>query len=106
MSSVETGGGQFDVIFLSSVFTHMYPPEIKAMLIDLTPALAPGGFIMADFFTSPHAAPVAGSRSKVEIREDYLLALFRETGLRYELQGTIVQPAGGKRLGFVFRHPS
>lgn len=106
MSSVDVDGRQFDIIFLASVFTHMYPPEIKAMLIDLKRALAPGGLIMADFFTSPHAAPVAGSRSKVEIREDYLMDLFTQTGLRHELQGTIVQPANGKRLGFVFRHPS
>jgi len=106
MTGVDAGGQQFDIIYLSSVFTHMYPPEIKAMLIDLKQAMAPGGLIMADVFVSPHANPVMGSRSKVEINESYLMSLIADTGLRHQQQGCIVQPAGGKRLGLVFRNPA
>jgi len=103
MTRVAVDGQQFDLIYLASVFTHMYPMEIKAMLLDLKRLMAPGGLIMADVFVSPQVQTFAGSRSKVEINEDHLKALFAETGLAFQLQGTIVQPAGGKRLGFIFR---
>ena len=104
MTSVPVGGQQFDVIFLASVFTHMYPAEIKLMLLDLKRLLAPGGLIVADVFVSPHIRTFAGSRSKVEINESHLKDLFDETGLTHEMQGCIVQGGGAKRLGFVFRH--
>jgi 2-polyprenyl-3-methyl-5-hydroxy-6-metoxy-1,4-benzoquinol methylase len=103
MTGVDTGGQQFDIIYLSSVFTHMYPPEIKAMLSSLKGALAPGGFIMADVFVSPHTQSYHGSRSKVEINELVFRTLVGETGLTLEVQGTIVQAFGGKRLGLVLR---
>lgn len=103
MTRVPIDGRQFDLIYLASVFTHMYPLEIQAMLLDLKRLLAPSGLIMADVFVTPSVATSAGSRSKVEINEDHLKGLFAETGLACQLQGTIVQPAGGKRLGFIFR---
>jgi SAM-dependent methyltransferase len=103
MTGVDTGGRKFDIIYLSSVFTHMYPPEIKSMLLNLKDALAPGGFIMADVFVTPHVSTFHGSRSKVEINEDHLRALIADTGLMSEVQGTIVHPAGVKRVGFLFR---
>jgi SAM-dependent methyltransferase len=104
MTSVPVRDQQFDIIFLSSVFTHMYALEIQAMLIDLKRLLAPCGLIMADAFVSPHVATEAGSRSKVEHNEDRLKALFAQAGLTWELQGVIAQPDGAKRMGFVFRH--
>jgi SAM-dependent methyltransferase len=104
MTGVPVVGQQFDLILLSSVFTHMYPLEIQAMLVDLKRLLAPAGVILADVFVTPHTQTSAGSRSKVEINEGYLKGLFAQTGLTHELQGCTVQPAGGKRLGFVFRH--
>ena len=103
MTSVPVDGRQFDIIYLASVFTHMYPLEIKLMLLDLKRLLAPAGLVMADVFVSPQVDTFAGSRSKVEINEAYLKSLFAETGLSWQLQGAIVQPAGGKRLGFTFR---
>lgn len=103
MTTVPVRDQQFDIIFLSSVFTHMYALEIQAMLIDLKRLLAPGGLIMADAFVSPHVATEAGSRSKVEHNEDRLKGLFAQAGLAWELQGVIAQPDGAKRMGFVFR---
>jgi SAM-dependent methyltransferase len=104
MTGVPLEGHTFDVIFLSSVFTHMYPAEIKAMLLDLKRLLDPGGFIMADVFVTPDPRMFTGSRARVEINERHLMDVFDETGLMRELKGSIVQQNGGRRLGFVFRH--
>lgn len=104
MSRVPVDGLQFDVIFLASVFTHMYPAEIQAMLLDLKRLLAPDGLIIADAFVSPKVATFAGSRAKVEINQGLLQDVFEQTGLRHEIQGSTIQPDGGSRLGFVFRH--
>jgi ubiquinone/menaquinone biosynthesis C-methylase UbiE len=104
MTSVPISGPQFDVILVSSVFTHMYPPEIEAMLRDLKRVMAPSGLIVADVFVSPHVQTFAGNRSRIELNDRHLGELIRETGLAYERQGSIVQPGGGRRLGIVFRN--
>lgn len=106
MTAVDAGERQFDIIFLGSVFTHMYPDEIGAMLIDLRRWLAPGGQIVADAFVSPEVTVCAGNRSKVEINDAHLMQVFRGSGLHCRVQGAIAQPGGGSRLGFVFTEPA
>jgi SAM-dependent methyltransferase len=81
MTSVPITGVAFDVIFLSSVFTHMYPEEIRELLRDLRRLLAPGGAILADAFVSGQVQGHAGSRGLVEINEAYLQEIFASVGL-------------------------
>ena len=106
MTAVDADHHLFDIIFLGSVFTHMYPDEIRAMLIDLRRSLASGGLIVADALVSPDVAVFAGNRSRVEINEAHLMQVFRETGLDYRVQGATALPGGGRRLGCVFSTPA
>jgi SAM-dependent methyltransferase len=84
MTGVPIKGLLFDCIYLGSVFTHMFPDEIQAMLIDLRRLLAPGGVIIADVFLAEGVATFDGSRSMVKINEDFLASKFLATGLAFE----------------------
>ena len=103
MTSLPLEGRCFDVIVLASVFTHMYPAEIQAMLNELSQLLAPRGFIVADVFVTPHTKIYVGSRSRVELNESHLFERIGQTGLSCERKGRVVLPGGGKRLGLIFR---
>ena len=102
MTSVDAEGRQFDVIFLSSVFTHMYPDEVAAMLVELRRLLAPGGMIVADVFLTPEVGTFRGNRAWVEINQAHLIDRIRATGLRHEIYGEIPYPDGRRRVGFKF----
>lgn len=102
MSRVPIEGRHFDIIFLGSVFTHMYPDEIQAMLIDLKRLLAPTGQLVADVFVADVPA-FTGSRSRVQMNQQLIEGVFDRTGLRFEARGRMVLPDGGQRLGYVFR---
>lgn len=43
-------GGHFDFAFLTSVFTHMRPPEVSRYLAELSRVVVPGGRCLATFF--------------------------------------------------------
>ncbi len=94
----------FDVVYLGSVFTHMYPEEIRAMLADLKRLLAPKGVITADLFVSTKPGRYEGTRSMVEINEAHLLDTFRGTGLHFESMGRIAWNTGVRREFFKFTH--
>jgi SAM-dependent methyltransferase len=40
----------FDVVFLASVFTHMFPPDVKHYLHEIVRVLKPGGRCLSTFF--------------------------------------------------------
>jgi len=40
----------FDVVFLTSVFTHMFPPDVKHYLHEIARVLKPGGRCLTTFF--------------------------------------------------------
>jgi SAM-dependent methyltransferase len=40
----------FDVVFLASVFTHMFPPDVKHYLHEIARVLKPGGRCLSTFF--------------------------------------------------------
>jgi len=40
----------FDVVFLTSVFTHMFPPDVKHYLHEIARVLKPGGQCLTTFF--------------------------------------------------------
>lgn len=52
----------FDFVFLTSVFTHMLPAEIRRYLAEIARVLSPGGRIFATFFIVPASkdAPAQG----------------------------------------------
>lgn len=75
---------EFDFIYLGSVFTHMFPEDIRAMLKDLRRLLAPTGCIIVDAFVSPQIPDFVGSRQMVELNEPNLHQAFAERGLQFE----------------------
>ena len=40
----------FDVVFLTSVFTHMFPPDVKHYLDEISRVLKPGGRCLSSYF--------------------------------------------------------
>jgi SAM-dependent methyltransferase len=81
-------GIQFDFIYFGSVFTHVYPEEIRDLLVEVKRLLAPMGLVVADLFVDPDVARFRGDRGMVVIGEPHLHELFAATGLRHELFGT------------------
>jgi ubiquinone/menaquinone biosynthesis C-methylase UbiE len=77
-------GRTFDFITLYSVFTHIYPKEIGAMLVDLKRLLDPNGVILADAFVSRQVDGFTGNRAKVDINEPLLENLFTSAGLQFQ----------------------
>lgn len=80
MTWVPLTGLVFDFIYLGSVFTHLYPEEIRALLLDLKRLLAPGGVLIADVFLATAQRFVRG-RGMVILDEARVAELFEATGL-------------------------
>ncbi len=106
MTSVPIDGAQFDFIYLGSVFTHMFPDEIQALLIELRRLLAPGGAIVGDLFLADDVATFSGSRGMVEINEAHLDAKLKTTGLAYEPLRTWAHNEQVRRRILKFTHPT
>ena len=60
LTRVPIEGISFDFIYFGSVFTHVYPEEIRALLLEVARLLAPMGQIIADLFVDPEADRVPG----------------------------------------------
>jgi SAM-dependent methyltransferase len=62
--------GEFDVIVLASVFTHMRGPEVRHYLDEIRRVLRPGGIVLATFFLmdSDVRALVAAGRTSLDPR--------------------------------------
>jgi SAM-dependent methyltransferase len=73
-------GLEFDVIYLGSVFTHMFPADISVMLGEIRRLLANSGFVVADAFVSPTIPDYIGNRSMIQLNEGNLLSAFRDHG--------------------------
>jgi SAM-dependent methyltransferase len=80
-------GIQFDFIYFGSVFTHIYPDEIRDLLVEVARLLDPRGLIIGDLFVDPGIDRFRGDRGMVVINEDYLHERLAATGLAYELLG-------------------
>ena len=106
ITSVPIDGAQFDFIFLGSVFTHMFPDEIQALLMELRRLLAPGGMIVGDLFLADDVATFAGGRGMVEINEAHLDARLKATGLAYEPLMTWAHNEQVRRRILKFTHPA
>ncbi len=82
MESVPLEGMTFDCIYLGSVFTHMYPDEIHAMLHHMRRLLDPQGSIVVDAFVSPDVQGHVGSRDMVVVNEADLNGFFASADLQ------------------------
>jgi SAM-dependent methyltransferase len=105
MERIPITGVQFDVILLSSVFTHMFPDEIRGMLVDLKRLLDENGFLFADAFVSTQVAQFEGNRSQVEINERLFLDILAGTGLEYETIERLDWRTNAWRLFFKLTYP-
>jgi SAM-dependent methyltransferase len=96
----------FDFVFVTSVFTHMLPPELERYVSEIGRVLRPGGRCLATFFllNSESRALLGEGRSRLEFRfapapqclsiseddpeaaiaydEDYVRRVFAGSGLR------------------------
>jgi SAM-dependent methyltransferase len=81
-------GLAFDFIYFGSVFTHVYPDEIRALLVEVSRLLDPGGQIVADLFVDPGVGCFRGHRGMVVSNEGFLLERFTATGLRHDVLGS------------------
>jgi len=85
LTRVPLAGEQFDWVYFGSVFTHMYPTEITALLADLARLLAPGGRVVADAFFEPGIGTSRGDRGMVVIDGALLLRSFATAGYLHEV---------------------
>jgi ubiquinone/menaquinone biosynthesis C-methylase UbiE len=104
MTCIPLEGISFDIIYLGSVFTHMYPQEIQALLPELERLLAPQGIAIADAFVSATENQFVGGRGMVVINATRLQDLFATAGLHvqrlhhWDCQGKV------QRVLFKFTH--
>ena len=89
MTGLPLKGILFDAIYLGSVFTHMYPKDIHAMLGELRRLMADTGFILVDAFVSPDVKDYVGSISMIHLNEANLHKSFQENGFTFEEAGVI-----------------
>lgn len=105
MTRLPIKGEAFDFVYFGSVFTHLYPGEIRDLLRDVRRLLAADGQVIADVFVGTARDGFAGNRGMVILDRTCLLELFRETGLTFEpLRSWTWQP-GIERVIYRFTDP-
>jgi SAM-dependent methyltransferase len=104
MTRAAVEGPPFDCIYLGSVFTHMYPEEVRDLLIDLKRLLGPRGWLLADVFVTSQGPAYAGSRALVEVNEGHLREMLRATGLHFERRMAWDWGDGAQRWLLRFTH--
>lgn len=70
----------FDMICLFSVFTHMYPNEIRELLIDAKKLLKEKGSIIASVSINQFVSSYIGTRDKIEMNEKQFFDIARSAG--------------------------
>jgi SAM-dependent methyltransferase len=103
MTRVPIAGESFDFIFFGSVFTHMYPAEVEAMLKDMQRLLADGGTVVADAFFAPGIGTSQGERGAVVIDEALLMKCFENAGYVHEIIDVHEWAPGVQRANFQLR---
>lgn len=106
MATIPVSGVHFDAITFFSVFTHTYIEESALLLAESKRLLAPGGFIFADFFTSPLVERSLGSRYAVEVNREKMLRLAAIAGLKAKLVMESSWKGQARREFFQFTHAS
>jgi SAM-dependent methyltransferase len=106
MTRLPLDGPPFDVVYFGSVFTHLYPREIAALLRETRRLLAPAGFVLADAFVAPAGPRWSGHRGMVVVREAVLHATFAASGLRAVAVRRWPWQDGVWRAIYRFAHPT
>jgi ubiquinone/menaquinone biosynthesis C-methylase UbiE len=81
-------GVEFDFVYFGSVFTHVYPKETRALLVEASRLLHRQGQVVGDLFVDPGVGRFRGHRGMVVSNERYLLAILATTGLECEVLGS------------------
>lgn len=117
--------GEFDLVFATSVFTHMLDADVRRYLDETARVLRPGGRVLATFFLVGEGArsvpptdwdiafaPVDGTarlvlrpeapEKAVAYEEDVVLAWFADAGLTVEAvhHGEWIHPGGGESYDY------
>lgn len=87
MTQLGLEGLLFDMGYLGSVLTHLYPDEIEILLRDARRSMIPKGKIIADGFVTRCGPAFSGHRGMVRIHENNLVERFSAAGL----QSTVIQ---------------
>jgi SAM-dependent methyltransferase len=81
MTRLPIDGETFDAVFLGSVFTHLYPAEVAALLKEVSRLLAADGFVLADAFVTRARSGHTGHRGMVRLSEAGLWRTFADARL-------------------------
>jgi len=73
-------GRKFDMIVLLSVFTHMYPNEIKELLIEMKKFLKDDSSIVLTVSINQHISSYTGDRTHVQMTEKLFLDIVKSAG--------------------------
>jgi len=96
---------EFDFVYFGSVFTHLYPGEVRDLLRDVKRLLAADGQVVGDVFVSAAPDGFAGNRGMMVFDRTHVLETFRDTGLDFDpLRNWEWQP-GVERVIYRFTHP-
>lgn len=82
----------FDFVFLTSVFTHMLPPEVRRYLAEISRVLAPEGRALMTLFLLGRAAPSPG-----ELRFDHRGEGYRTVNARVPEEAVAYDEADVRR---------
>lgn len=85
MTGVPLSGRRFDFVYFGSVFTHMYTPEIRAMLEGLRSLIGVGGSVVADAFIAEVRSGSRGDRGRAILDQRRLLEAFSAAGYRHQV---------------------
>jgi len=80
MTKLPNLGRFFDMVCLFSVFTHIFPNEVKELLLEIKKYLKPNGCIVASVILNQKIMHYKGTRSKIEMNEKFFLDLVRSAG--------------------------
>jgi len=105
MTRLPIEGECFDFVYFGSVFTHLYPQEVRDLLRDVRRLLAADGQIVGDVFVGTVPDGFAGNRGMVTFDRDHLVAMFRETGLDFAPLRSWNWESGIDRVIYRFTHP-
>lgn len=82
-TDLPVSGIRFDIIYLGSVFTHMAPKEIDAMLAEMRRLMDDTGFVFADAFVSADVEDYTGGQGMAIVNEAKLLESFTSRGFAH-----------------------
>jgi SAM-dependent methyltransferase len=103
MRSLPIDEETFDFIYLGSVFTHLYPDDIRELLRDLKRLLGPSGTIIADAFLGD-VPNYQGDRGMVVINASLVNELFAAAGFDPAIHHAWDWQPGVRRAIFRLRH--